>query len=108
MISTDDFERVKLQAEFLRALASANRLKILLLLNRREMTVGELVNALNLSYPLVSQHLATLYRANAITRRREWNRVYHAAASSETEAVLFTLFGETFYADAIVGGRANR
>ncbi len=47
------------------------RLRILQMLMRREMTVGEVVQALDGNQPNVSRHLQILYGAGIVRRRRE-------------------------------------
>jgi ArsR family transcriptional regulator len=54
-----------------KAFSDGNRLRILHLLLRGEMCVGDLVTILEAPQPRVSQHLATLRSAGLVTCRRE-------------------------------------
>jgi DNA-binding transcriptional ArsR family regulator len=66
--------------ELLRALSSPLRLAIVDLLADRPGCVHELVEALGVSQPLVSQHLKTLRAANLVaTQRRGREMVYRLA-----------------------------
>lgn len=63
--------------ELLRALASPVRLALVDLLGRGPRCVHELVDALSVAQPLVSQHLKTLRGAGLVsTRRRGREMVY--------------------------------
>lgn len=90
---SDEVSRAQVEAGVLRAIANPNRLKVLLLLGRQEMTVGQLASAVGLSYPATSQHLAILFDANTVTRRRAWNRIFYHANSTEMSSMICTLFG---------------
>lgn len=57
-------------AELLRALASRIRIQIVLLLQRSPRLVGELVEELGVSQPLVSQHLRVLRTAGVVVGER--------------------------------------
>ena len=56
---------------FFKALADANRLKIIGLLSQQELTVEQLAEMLNLSSSTVSHHLAKLTRAGLVSARAE-------------------------------------
>lgn len=62
----------------LRALGDENRVRILMLLRRRDLCVLELMGALGLSQPLVSSHLAVLRTAGLVVSRKEGRRVRYA------------------------------
>ena len=57
-------------AELLRALASSIRIRIVLALQQGPRLVGELVTRLELSQPLVSQHLKVLRAAGVVRSQR--------------------------------------
>lgn len=61
-----------------RTLGEPLRLRILQLLERGEMTVGELVQRLNGNQPNVSKHLAILHDAGLVSRRREGTSVLYS------------------------------
>lgn len=71
------FEAVEAMGDLFRALATPVRLSIVVELSAAPRSVGELVEALGVSQPLVSQHLRVLRAARLVAvaqRRRE--RVY--------------------------------
>lgn len=57
-------------AELLRALASTTRIQIVLTLQQGPRLVGELVTQLDVSQPLVSQHLKVLRAAGVVRSQR--------------------------------------
>lgn len=73
----DDLAVFERAAEVFTVLATASRLRILNTLCHGEKCVGELVSAVALPQPSVSQHLSTLFRAGLVARRREGAQVYY-------------------------------
>jgi ubiquinone/menaquinone biosynthesis C-methylase UbiE len=67
----------------LRAAAEATRLRLLLLLSRGELTVGELTQILGQSQPRVSRHLKLLCDAGLLDRFPEGNRVFYRLADHD-------------------------
>lgn len=65
--------------DFLKAMGDENRQRILSLLQRGEMNVGELQARFNLSQPTISYHLSVLSRARLVSSRREGKHVYYRA-----------------------------
>jgi ArsR family transcriptional regulator len=75
----------KLSAELVfRALSDQTRLRIVQLLQERELCVGELVELLDVPQPTASRHLAYLRRARLVAVRKDglWN--YYRLASADT------------------------
>lgn len=68
----EDFEDV---SELFRTLSSPVRVALVSLLTDGEMCVHELVDALALPQPLVSQHLRVLREADLVTRTRRGREV---------------------------------
>lgn len=66
----------------LRAAAEPTRLRLLALLARAEMTVGELCEVLGQSQPRVSRHLKLLSDAGLLDRFREQHWVYYRAPAA--------------------------
>ncbi len=68
-----------------RAFSDRNRLRILHLLQEKEMCVGDLVYILQVPQPRVSRHLAYLRKAGMVVGRKAglWN--YYSLAPSENE-----------------------
>jgi DNA-binding transcriptional ArsR family regulator len=77
------------RAAFLaKSLSDGNRLKILLLVSRGRKSVSAIVEALDLSQPLVSHHLKELKRSLLVEVEREGPFVfYHLADARILEAL---------------------
>ena len=75
MARPDIFE---LHAGICRTLANATRLKILALLGKKEMSVGEMAEAVGASLSNISQHLALLRHQHLVTARKEGQTVYYS------------------------------
>lgn len=75
-----DPEIFQLHAEFCQVLANRKRLMILSLLAKREMSVGEIVEALGSRLSNVSQHMQVLRNHNMVNRRKEAQTVYYSLA----------------------------
>lgn len=63
--------------DLLKVLADDNRLHMLRLVSDREYTVGELANAVSLTEPTVSHHLARLREVGLVTLRMAGNSRYY-------------------------------
>ena len=74
-----DLNRFK--ACLFKALADPIRLKILQILQKKEMCVYELMIALNLKQPTVSHHLGKLEREDIIKKRKEGKWTYYSIAN---------------------------
>jgi len=72
---------------FFKALADANRLKIVGLLSQQDLTVEQLAEMLDLSPSTVSHHLTRLSKAGLVTARAEsYYNIYHLEVN-ELEAM---------------------
>lgn len=69
----------------LRAAAEPTRLRLLALLARAELTVGEICEVIGQSQPRVSRHLKLLCDAGLLDRFREQHWVYYRAPASGAE-----------------------
>lgn len=77
-----------LVAKYFRGLGNPTRVRILELLIERERSVGELVGALAIAQPKVSNHLACLRWCGFVSARREHRTVTYAIADERvTELV---------------------
>jgi ArsR family transcriptional regulator len=74
---------VRKKRRLFRALADTTRLKILMLLEMREMCVCEIMVALDLTQPTSSHHLGILEKEGIIKRRKEGKWVFYAIADLE-------------------------
>lgn len=76
-------ELLTLVAERFKALADPARLRLLNAMRPGEQSVGELVEATELSQANVSKHLAHLHTLGFVKRRKEGLFVYYALADKE-------------------------
>jgi len=70
----------EIHAAFCSILANPKRLAILACLDRREMSVGELAEALGCPMSTVSRHLTLLKNRNLVVSRHEGTKVFYEAA----------------------------
>lgn len=63
--------------EFAKALADKTRQKIMALCCCRELSVNEIVDALDVTQPTVSHHLAILKRAGLVRTKRRGKQVFY-------------------------------
>ncbi|MEM0096610.1 MAG: metalloregulator ArsR/SmtB family transcription factor [Candidatus Bathyarchaeia archaeon] len=85
VVNVDEAERL---CKTLRALADTNRIRILKLLEVREMCVCEIMIALGLTQPTASHHLRILENARLIKGRREGKWVFYKIAKPEIMRIL--------------------
>lgn len=79
-------------AEMLRLLANENRLLILChLAMEKEMPVGRIAEAVELSQSALSQHLAKLRADGLVASRREGTAVFYRIADAKVRRVLTLL-----------------
>ncbi len=71
------------QSKFFKALADATRLRILKLLEVREMCVCEVMVALDLTQPTASHHLGLLENAGFVKGRKEGKWVFYSLADPD-------------------------
>lgn len=69
--------------DLLRVLQDPTRLRLLWVLRRGELSVGEIVQVTGLSQPRVSRHLKLLGDARVVRRTPDQNEVYYRAAIDE-------------------------
>ena len=81
-------------AELFQAVSDPTRLRILALLARMELSVGELAQLLKQSQPRVSRHVRILADAGIVERRKEGSWVFLAIADAERTGPLLTLMRE--------------
>lgn len=70
------YERMQ---EVLEAIVEPRRRSILELVDRRELSVGEIAERFDVTRPAISQHLGVLRRAGLVHERRDGNRRLYAA-----------------------------
>lgn len=81
----EDFEDV---SELFRALSSPVRVALVSLLGDGELCVHELVDALGLPQPLVSQHLRILRDADLVSRTRRGREVAYVLADDHVAHIV--------------------
>ena len=74
--------RIRRTEKLLGAVGDSNRIKILLLLSKREMCVCELEEALELPQPTVSHHLGLLEQADLVQRSKKERWVFYRVLDS--------------------------
>ena len=77
-----------LLAKYFRALGDPTRLRVLELLSDGERSVGELVAALGLPQPQVSNHLACLRWCGFVTTRREHRTIHYRLADDRVHEIV--------------------
>lgn len=83
--------------KFFKALSDQTRRSILQLLQRRELSVGEIVGNFSLSQPTISRHLSVLKEARLVTDRRSGQHVMYrlsADALARSAGKFFVHFDE--------------
>ena len=73
------------------AIGESNRMKILLLLSKKEMCVCELESALGMPQPTVSHHLGVLEQANLLQRSKRGRWVFYEVTDSPVLDLLRSL-----------------
>ena len=81
-------------SRLLKALANAQRLRVLCLLVEREMSVGQINEQLpDLSQSALSQHLAKLREEGLVLTRREAQTIWYTLKQGPVEQIITTLYG---------------
>lgn len=81
-------------SNLLKALANAQRLRVLCLLVEREMSVGQINEQLpDLSQSALSQHLAKLREEELVLTRREAQTIWYTLKQGPVEQIITTLYG---------------
>jgi DNA-binding transcriptional ArsR family regulator len=93
MPNTIDLQEAELEQVFAKAsdlfavLSSPARLKILHCLCNEERSVSDVLAFVGGTQPNVSQHLALMYRAGVLAKRKDGAAVYYRVASEQAVAV---------------------
>jgi DNA-binding transcriptional ArsR family regulator len=80
--SPESLRKIRDAERLLGILGESNRIKILLLLSRREMCVCEIESALKLPQPTVSHHLSLLEQAGLLQRSKRARWVFYKVNDS--------------------------
>lgn len=76
----------------LKLMANKNRLMILCSLQKQEMSVSELNQAVPLAQSALSQHLASMRKAEIVTTRREGATIYYRVSDPKVALLLESLY----------------
>ncbi len=71
----------EIQADFCAVFTNPERIRIMLVLEDREMSVGEIAERLKISMPNLSQHLRLMKDRLCLTSRKEGKNVYYKVTS---------------------------
>ncbi len=82
-----DKEIYELHAEFCKMIASPKRLMIVELLAKKEMSVGEIADALEVPHSNISQHLRVMRSRHIVASRQEGQTVYYRLTHSRLPKV---------------------
>ena len=88
-----DTEIFELHAEFCKMIASPKRLMIVELLAKREMSVTEIAQALNIQHSNVSQHLRVMRSRYIVEARKEGQTVYYRLTNSKLPKICAEIRG---------------
>ena len=80
-------ELYDLHAEFCKVISSPKRLMIITLLAGNELSVGELVTALEMPFSNISQHLRVLRERHIVQTRKDGQTVYYSLADERLPKV---------------------
>lgn len=82
VVNFQDFETYEIHAEFCKAIANPKRLKIISLIGKKNITVGELAKAMDLSVSNISQHLKILKNYEIVKSEKEGHQVYYSLSDT--------------------------
>lgn len=82
---------MKNAATVFKALSDETRLRVIKLLEERELCVCELIQVLEMSQPRISRHLGVLKNAGLVNDRREGKWVYYSLQNSAEDNGLRTI-----------------
>ena len=71
-----------------KALNDATRRQILEMLQKKDMTAGEIANKFNISFPSISHHLDLLKQAQLVTTKKEGQFVYYSLNTTVMDDIL--------------------
>jgi ArsR family transcriptional regulator, virulence genes transcriptional regulator len=75
-----NYEIFEIHAAYCRALASPKRLAIMACLDRKELSVSELAEALDIPLSSVSRHLTVMKNKHLVIARKEGTKVFYRPA----------------------------
>jgi ArsR family transcriptional regulator len=94
MVSFEEITERELlkKSELLKVLGHPERLAILLLTYKEEMCVKDLMEALQISQPKVSQHVGLMKELGILSFRKEGTKVIYRLSNQTVKEILTVLF----------------
>ena len=83
-----DLDHLQEAAECLRTLAHPLRLRMVQLMLREELTVGELARACEIPSNMASEHLRMMQHCGLLARRQDGRRIYYQVAEPTLVRIL--------------------
>lgn len=71
----------EIQADFCGVFTNPERIRIMLVLSDKEMSVGEIAQRLDIAMPNLSQHLRLMKDRHCVTNRKEGKNVFYRVTS---------------------------
>lgn len=71
-----------------KALNDATRRQILELLQKTDLTAGEIAENFNISFPSISHHLDLLKQANLVTTKKEGQFIYYSLNTTVMDEIV--------------------
>lgn len=71
-----------------KALNDATRRQILELLQKNDLTAGEIADNFNISFPSISHHLDLLKQANLVTTKKEGQFIYYSLNTTVMDEIV--------------------
>ena len=82
------FEYLREAAECLRTLAHPVRLRMVQLMLREQLTVGQIAEACEIPSHMASEHLRLMQHCGFLTRRQDGRRIYYQVADPAVEQMM--------------------
>lgn len=94
--NADDIDQMRIAASaasaLLKGVAHEDRLLLLCLLSRHELSAGEIEAQLHIHQPSLSQQLGVLRREKLVATRREGKRIFYRIADQKALALVTLLY----------------
>ena len=78
-------------AETFKALSDENRIKILIMLNKREMNAGQLLSELKVTQPTLSHHMKILCDCGLLNARKDGKWTYYSISDATANTLISDL-----------------
>jgi len=74
---SNNLKQIDKSVDILKAVTEPNRLRIICVLSKMDISVCDLAKKLDVSHNLISHHLKTLYEAGVLDKRRDGNQFFY-------------------------------